>query len=427
MSPASELVIDVDAVIADLDALATASGGRFAGAKRLAWSDDWQAARAWLRERLDELPVTVEQDPAGNLWAALPGANDDGAFVIVGSHIDAVPSGGWLDGVLGLTAALGVLRALAAADAPPPVSVRLVDWADEEGARFGRSLIGSSAVAGTLDPDDVRGLLDAGGMTLQDAMAACGIDLDAAAGATSRLDGAKAYLELHIEQGPVLLDSGRLASAVSGTVGDERYLIRFSGQSAHAGSTPMRLRRDTLAAAATAALEIREIAIRHDGVGTVGSIRSEPGVITAVAGFSEMMLDLRHLDASALAAMLAQSRAACERAAAAFDCAVELRRVFGATPTPFHPQLVALARSAVQAAGGGDSDPIPSGPLHDATEIGRMVPTVMIFAQSDPPISHTEVEDSPEAALRVAIEAYGRTVGAALDLVAAGDLEAPAR
>jgi N-carbamoyl-L-amino-acid hydrolase len=422
----TELVIDVDAVIADLDALATVSGGRHAGAKRLAWSDDWQAARAWLLERLDELPVTIEQDPAGNLWAEFAGANDDDAFVIVGSHIDAVPSGGWLDGALGVTAALGVLRALAALDAPPPVTVRLVDWADEEGARFGRSLVGSSAAAGTLDPDDVRGLLDAKGITLQDAMASVGVDLDAASGATSRLENAKAYLELHIEQGPVLLDTGRLASAVSGTVGDERYLIRFSGQSAHAGSTPMRLRRDTLAAAATATLQVREIAIAHGGVGTVGSLRSEPGVITAIAGFTEMMLDLRHLDAGELAAMFDECRAACESAAEAFDCEVELRRVFGATPTPFHPQLVALARAAVDAAGGGDGDPIPSGPLHDATEVGRLVPTVMIFAQSDPPISHTEVEDSPEPALRIAIEAYGGTVGAALDLVAAGELEAHA-
>jgi N-carbamoyl-L-amino-acid hydrolase len=254
-------------------------------------------------------------------------------------------------------------------------------------------------------------------------MAACGIDLDGASAATGRLEGALAYLELHIEQGPVLLDTGRLASAVSGTFGDERYLVAFGGQSAHAGSTPMHLRRDTLAAAATAALEIREVGIRHGGVTTVGSIHSEPAVITAIAGASEMMLDLRHLDADTLATMLTECLAACESAAAKFDCTVAPRRVFGATPTPFHPELVALARAAVADSGGGDGPPIPSGPLHDATEIGRRVPTVMLFAQSDPPISHTEVEDSPEKALRVAIEAYGRTVGATLGLVATGPLE----
>jgi hydantoinase/carbamoylase family amidase len=413
--------IDVDGVLADLEELAAASGGKHAGAKRLAWSQDWRDARAWLQAKLDALPVTVQRDAAGNLWAHLPGEREE--FIIVGSHIDAVPSGGWLDGALGVTTALGVVRALAATGTPPPVSVRLVDWADEEGARFGRSLVGSSAVAGTLDPDEVRDLVDATGVRLQDAMAENGVDLDGASAATARLDGALAYFELHIEQGPVLLDTGRPACAVAGTVGDERYLVEFSGQSAHAGSTPMHLRRDTLAAAATAALAIREVGIRHAGVTTVGSIRSQPAVITAVAGASEMMLDMRHLDAATLATMRDECQAACEEGAAAFDCAVEMNRVFGATPTPFHPRLVALAREAVAEAGGGDGPPIPSGPLHDATEIGRLVPTVMIFAQSDPGLSHTEIEDSPDDALRIAIDAYGRTVAGALTLIAAGDLK----
>jgi N-carbamoyl-L-amino-acid hydrolase len=407
-------------VLADLRELRELTGGPD-GARRLAWSPDWQRARAWLREKLAELPVTVEEDVAGNLWAELDGGAGDG-FAIVGSHIDAVPSGGWLDGALGVMTALGVLRALSAAGEPPPLPVRLVDWADEEGARFGRSLLGSSACAGTLDPDDVRDLRDAEGTRLADALASCGVDLDAAPGAVGRLEGALAYFELHIEQGPVLLDTGRPASAVSGTVGDERFLIRFTGQAAHAGSTPMRLRRDALAAAAQAALEIREVGIRHDGVTTVGAIRSEPGVITAIAGESEMMLDLRHLDADVLATMLRQCRAACDGAAERFGCEVAPRRVFRAAPTAFHPRLVEIARAAVAAAGGGDGPAIPSGPLHDATEIGRLVPAVMIFAQSDPPVSHTKIEDSPEEALRVAIEAYGRTVGEALPAVAAGEL-----
>jgi hydantoinase/carbamoylase family amidase len=419
------LAIDAGRVIADLDELAAASGGRFAGARRLAWSPDHTAAREWLLGKLEALGdvVRVDRDEAGNIWASLDGDDPDAGFVIVGSHIDAVPSGGWLDGALGIVTALEVLRTLALSGERPAVAVRLVDWADEEGARFGRSLVGSSAVAGTLDPDDVRGLLDPDGVTLQEAMASVGVDLDGASAARARLDGARAYLELHIEQGPVLKDSGRLASAVSGTFGDERYLIAFSGQSAHAGSTPMHLRRDTLAAAATAALEIREVGIRHGGVTTVGAITSSPAVITAIAGESEMILDLRHLDAGTLATMLSECLDACSRAAERFDCGVAPRRVFGATPTPFHPKLIALARAAVDEAGGGDGEPVPSGPLHDATEIGRLVPTVMIFAQSDPPISHTEVEDSPDDALRVAIKAYGLTVGRTIDLVAAGDLE----
>ena len=408
----SGLTLDPSAVIADLDELAAQSGGRFAGAKRLAWSPDWIAARAWLRGKLDAIGLPISQDVAGNLWATVQGETDD--FLIVGSHIDAVPDGGWLDGVLGLMTALETVRQLAAMPEPPPVSVRFVDWADEEGARFTRSLVGSSACAGTLVPEDVRNLRDAGGVTLGDALANCGIDLDQATRATASLDGAIGYLELHIEQGPILLDGGRLASAVSGTFGVERHLITFTGQAAHAGSTPMHVRRDTLAAAAQATLAIRESSIARGGVATVGNLASTPGVNTAVAGRTEMQLDQRHLDPTALAAMLEDALSACRTAADAFGCTMEVRRVFAATPTPFHPALVAAAREAVSAAGGDDREPVPSGPMHDATEIGRVVPTVMIFAQSDPPVSHAPIENSSDEALRVAISAYGRTVGWAL-------------
>jgi N-carbamoyl-L-amino-acid hydrolase len=411
----TELRLDAAAVIADLDELATRSGGRFAGAKRLAWSSDWLAARAWLRAKLEAIGLPVTEDTAGNIWASVQGRSEQ--FLIVGSHIDAVPDGGWLDGVLGLMTALETVRQLAASPTPPPVTVRFVDWADEEGARFTRSLLGSSACAGTLVPDDVRGLRDSSGTTLQEALAGCGVNLDDATGATSSLDGAIAYLELHIEQGPVLLSSGRLASAVSGTVGVQRHLITFTGQAAHAGSTPMNVRRDTLAAAAQATLAIRESGIARGGVATVGNLASTPGVITAVAGRTEMQLDQRHLDEAALAAMLEDALGACRAAAEAFDCGLEVQRVFGATPTPFHPALVGAARSAVAAAGDHDGEAIPSGPLHDATEIGRLIPAAMIFAQSDPPLSHAAIENSSDQALRVAIDAYGRTVAWALDNV----------
>ncbi|MGH2862865.1 MAG: hydantoinase/carbamoylase family amidase [Solirubrobacteraceae bacterium] len=413
----TELRLDPAAVIADLDELARQSGGRFAGAKRLAWSSDWLAARVWLRGKLEQIGLPISEDIAGNIWATVQGEADE--FLIVGSHIDAVPDGGWLDGVLGLMTALETVRRLAGMRTRPALSVKFVDWADEEGARFTRSLLGSSACAGTLVADDVRGLRDSGGTMLADALAACGVDLDRATGATSSLGGAIAYLELHIEQGPVLLGSGRLACAVSGTVGVERHLITFAGQAAHAGSTPMHDRRDTLAAAAQATLAIRESGIARGGVATVGNLSSTPGVITAVAGRTEMQLDQRHLDKDALAAMLDDALAACRSAADAFGCTLEIQRVFGATPTPFHPALVAAARNAVVRASGIDGEPIPSGPLHDATEIGRVIPTAMIFAQSDPPLSHAAIEDSSDEALRVAIDAYGRTVAWVLDNAAA--------
>jgi N-carbamoyl-L-amino-acid hydrolase len=340
----------------------------------------------------------------------LEGASE--GCIIVGSHLDSVPDGGWLDGALGVCAALGGLRALAD-HAPPSLTVRLVDWADEEG-RFGRSLVGSSAVAGTLDPDEVRDLVDVEGVRLQDAMDCCGFDLDGVRAANAMLRTALAYVELHVEQGPLLLESGRLASAVAGTFGVERFLVTFTGQAAHAGSTPMGMRRDSFLAAAAAALAIREVGVSHDGVTTVGGAKSQPGVITAVAGVTEMMLDIRHLDGVSLGTMLTACLDACERAARRFDCTVSARRIFTAAPTRFSDELVKIARSAVAEAGGGDGPAIASGALHDATEVGRVVPSVMIFAQSDPPLSHTSTENSPPEALRVAIDAFGRTVSGVL-------------
>jgi hydantoinase/carbamoylase family amidase len=411
------MAFDPQRVIEDLRELARRTGGPD-GARRVCWTDEWLNARALLTERLAELPVGVSVDEAGNLWAQLDGEKPE--FVIVGSHVDSVPAGGWLDGALGVMAALEALREQAA-DGPPPVGVRLVDWADEEGARFGRSLFGSSCAAGTLEPDDVRDLRDRDGNRLEDVLAQHGVKLDDAHKAGERLNGACAYLELHIEQGPVLNSESLPAGAVLGTCGVERHKVVFTGQTAHAGSTPMLHRRDAFAAAARAALEIREIAIRHDGVGTVGAATCEPGIVTAIAGRCEILLDQRHIDAGELAAMLAEARAACERAAEEFGCECELEHLWSIPPIPFDDRLIAEARRAVTETGGTDRA-IPSGPLHDAAEMARLIPTVMLFSSSDPPISHTKEEDTPEDDLKVAIQAYGQTVRAAVRLAADGEL-----
>ncbi len=413
--------MNADRVLADLRELAGLTGGP-GGARRVCWTDEWMRARELLRSRLDELPVEVSIDEAANLWAELPGEQE--GFVIVGSHIDSVPAGGWLDGALGILTALEVLRTHSG-DAPPAVGLRLVDWADEEGARFGRSLFGSSSCAGTLEPDEVRDLRDRDGERLEDVVGRHGVDLERAHESGARLRGACAYLELHIEQGPVLESRGEPAATVLGTCGVERHTAVFTGQAAHAGATPMDLRRDSFAATARAALAIREIGFRHDGVCTVGGATSEPGVVTAIAGRTEMLLDQRHLDPDALAAMLAEARTACAEAAEEHGCEVELRHVWSIPPIPFDDRLIELARRAVVESGGKDTA-IPSGPLHDAAEMARLIPTVMIFSSSSPPVSHTAEEDTPEADLRVAIEAYGRTVDAALQSAAAGDLPARA-
>src|SRR3954452_9332216 len=265
--------MDAGRVLADLRELARLTGGPD-GARRMCWTDEWRTAREFLLSRLRELPVTVSVDEAGNLWADLPGERED-AVVVVGSHSDSVPAGGWLDGALGIYAAVEALRAHAA-NGRPPVSLRLVDWADEEGARFGGSLFGSSACAGTLDPDEVRDLRDRDGERLEDVVARYDVDLDRAGESHARLENVRAYLELHIEQGPVLESRGEPAAAVLGTFGVERHLGVFAGQTAHAGATPMELRRDTFMATSQAALAIKEIGIRHAGVCTIGGATSEP-------------------------------------------------------------------------------------------------------------------------------------------------------
>jgi hydantoinase/carbamoylase family amidase len=414
------LALEPKRVIGDLRELDRLTGGPD-GARRVCWTDEWSAARDFLRSRLEELALEVSVDPAGNLWAELSGEQD--GFVIVGSHVDSVPAGGWLDGALGVFTAVEVLRAHSGGE-PPPVGLRLVDWADEEGARFGASLFGSSACAGTLELEAVRDLRDRDGERLEDVVGRYDVDLARAHESGARLGGAQAYLELHIEQGPVLESRGEPAAAVLGTCGVERHTVIFTGQTAHAGATPMKLRRDSFAAAAQAALAIRELGLRHEGgVCTVGGATSEPGVITAVAGRTAMLLDQRHLDAGVLAAMLGEAREACALAARDHDCEAELEHIWSIPPVHFDERLVALARQAVVDAGGKDTA-IPSGPLHDAAEMARLIPAAMVFSSSSPPVSHTKEEDTPEADLRVAIEAFGRMVNSTLASAAAGELPA---
>ncbi len=404
-----------DRAIADLRALADLTGGP-GGARRLCWTPEWDTARRFLRDRLSELPVTVDVDEAGNLWARLPGARPE--TVVIGSHIDSVPNGGWLDGALGVLGALEVLRTIAAAGTPP-CTVTLVDFADEEGARFGRSLFGSSWLSGSIRADDVRDLHDAAGDRLADVVVKYGVDLDRAGAASRRLANVRAYLELHIEQGPVLETAGLAVGTVLGTVGVERHRVVFHGQAAHSGSTPMPSRRDSFLAASRFALAVRDGAVRHAGVATIGAAECTPGVATVVPGVTTVLLDQRHLDAAELAAMLAEAKASGDEAAAAEKCTVEWERIWQIDPIPFDPDLIAAARSACRAVSGSDQA-LPSGPLHDAAEMARTIPTVMIFSSSTNGISHAKEEDTPVEHLELAIRAYAQTVGYAVDRVGRG-------
>jgi N-carbamoyl-L-amino-acid hydrolase len=375
------------------------------GAQRVAWTETWARAREWLRDRLDGVPVEEKIDEAGNQWFTLAGESDRG--LLIGGHIDSVPNGGWLDGCLNVLAGVEVLRRIAG-DGTPSLTVRLVNWADEEGARFGRSLFGSSAAAGSMrDQDELRQLTDRDGVSLPDALAAHGVDLDRATDSRSQLENAAAYLELHIEQGPVLESLDLPLGVVLGTFGVERHRVTWTGQAAHAGSTPMDKRRDALAGAAKLALDIRRIAAETgDGaVCTSGNVVCRPGIVTSVVETAEQLLDQRHLDADKLAAMLDEAKAATARFAAEEDVEVAWERIWGIEPILFDEALIALTEEAITEVA-DTCHRLPSGPLHDAAEVARAeIPTVMLFVQSLRGLSHTRLEDTRPEHLELSVRA----------------------
>jgi hydantoinase/carbamoylase family amidase len=411
--------LDPKRTVAELKELRRLTGDEN-GAQRVAFTSTWLNARDWLREKLQGLPVEIHTDEAGNLWTTLAGDSD--RALILGGHMDSVPNGGWLDGCLDVMAGVEVLRRIHAQyHGKPPITVRVVDWADEEGARFGKSLFGSSACAGTLDMEEARSLKDRDGITLPDALKNVGIDFERAKECGRELKNAAAYLELHIEQGPVLLDLNLPLGAVIGTFGVERHAITFHGQAAHSGSTPMNRRKDAFLAAAKMSPEIYRIAERSgNGVCTIGSCTTKPGIVTSVVEECRIALDQRHLDAGMLARMLREASEASERFAAEGNVSVTWDRLWQIEPRPFHPELIAMCDDAIKETA-GVSHRFPSGPLHDAAEVaGAGVPTVMMFVQSLHGISHNKIEDTKEEHIEQSVVALDRLAEKAMAWIARG-------
>jgi N-carbamoyl-L-amino-acid hydrolase len=410
--------VDPARALRDLDELRELTGDEN-GAQRVAWTDTWETARAFLRGRMSETGAAEHIDEAGNQWFTLEGASD--AELLIGGHMDSVPNGGWLDGCLNVMAGVEVMRRLAG-EGQPPVTVRLVSWADEEGARFGRSLFGSSAAAGSMrDQEELRRLQDREGVALPDALREHGVELDNALAARSQLENAAAYLELHIEQGPVLESLDLPLGVVLGTFGVERSRFTWRGQAAHAGSTPMDKRRDALAGAAKLALYIREIAaeVGDGAVCTSGGVVTKPGIVTSVVETAEQLLDQRHLDADKLARMLQMARDAADRFAAEENIDVEWERIWNIEPILFDETLIGFADEAIREVG-GTPHKLPSGPLHDAAEVSRAgVPTVMVFVQSLRGLSHTKLEDTKREHIELSVQALDRLATKTIDWIGA--------
>jgi N-carbamoyl-L-amino-acid hydrolase len=412
------VALDSSRTVAELKELRELTGNED-GAQRVAWTDTWVRAQEWMASKLEETGAEMAFDEARNQWWTLRGRSDK--ELLIGGHLDSVPNGGWLDGALNVVAGSEVFRRIAE-EAEPPVTVRLVSWADEEGARFGRSLFGSSAAADSMrDQDELRKLTDRDGISLPDAVGAHGVDLDRATEAKRQLQNASAYLELHIEQGPVLESMELPLGAVLGTYGVERHRVTWRGQAAHAGSTPMDQRRDALAGASKLALELRHIAARtgEGAVCTSGDVVCHPGIVTSVVETAEQLLDQRHLDADKLAALLEDAKESCRRFAEEERIEVEFERIWNIEPILFDDQLIQFADESIQEVA-GRSHRLPSGPLHDAAEVSRAgIPTVMLFVQSLRGLSHTKLEDTKEEHLELSVQALDRLASKTIDWLAA--------
>ena len=379
------------------------------GAQRVAWTPTWEKAKDWLGAKLDGLPLEYEVDAAGNQWWTLRG--DSERAVLLGGHIDSVPNGGWLDGCLNVVAAVEVLRRIAE-EGTPPVTVRLVNWADEEGARFGRSLFGSSAAAGSMaDQDDLRELKDRDGVSLPDALREHGVELDRALDARSQLENAAAYLELHIEQGPVLESHGPAARRRA------RH-VRRRAPPDHLARPGGARRLDPDGPAARRARRRREARARAAGDRQADRRRRRAHERRRRLQAGDRHLGRRDRRAAARHAPPRRRQARLDVGAGARgvralrgrrrSIEVEYERIWQIEPILFDETLIGFADEAIREVA-GTSHKLPSGPLHDAAEVSRAgVPTVMLFVQSLRGLSHTKLEDTKPEHLELAVQALDR-------------------
>ncbi len=401
----SEHLVDgAKRVVADLRELAAMTSDD-QGAQRVAWTPVWQQARDWFADKAREAGAEVTVDAAGNSWAKIAGTGSEA--VAIGSHLDCVPNGGWLDGALGAVVTLEILRRYS--QAAPKKTIYAVNWADEEGARFGRSLIGSSAASGTLDIAEIIDRVDNNGVKLTDALAAHHVIVDDILQAHEEFKQKKIgqYLELHIEQGPVLESMKKQVACVYGITGCERHYIEFTGQAAHAGSFPTLMRQDAFLAAAQASLAFKEIALKYDGVCTVGKVSVKPDVVTIVPETCVISLDQRSIDPAVLKKMHEEAQTAAAAAASDQGVAVRWEKIWTIDPTIFDEHLTKLCRQAV-AEETGEPTTIYSGPLHDAAEMAKIVPSIMMFAMSERGLSHCKQENTSDEALETTIRAFLR-------------------
>jgi hydantoinase/carbamoylase family amidase len=377
----------VSSLAADLEE-AGRIGADDGGVSRFAWTPELARVNEWLVGRLQELGLETEIDAAGNVLGRWE--EGEGTAVLVGSHLDTVPRGGRYDGALGVLAGLDVVRTLKRDGVSLRRPLWIVSFNDEEGSRFQTGMLGSRAFIGDLDPEDWRR------RGVADAMAAGGFDFERL-GEAKAVDRVGAYLELHIEQGPVLEQEGLDLGIVSGIAGLLGFRVRLTGEANHAGTTPMASRRDALAGAARIVLALRDEArSRGDMTANVGILTVAPGGFNVIPGTAEFTIDARAGDADAFARAEKFVRDTLERVAAEEQLELEVTETHRKPPTPLDPELQELLARAA-AAEGAIARSMPSGAGHDAMVLAKHVPTAMLFVPSRAGISHSPDEyTSPE-------------------------------
>jgi hydantoinase/carbamoylase family amidase len=386
---------ELRSVSESLAELARIGGGADGGVTRVAWSSELFAAYEWAAGRMRALGLEVEIDPAGNLIGRWQAGGEGGRAVLVGSHLDTVPSGGRFDGVLGVVGAIHAVARLKEEGFEPARPLWIAAFMDEEGTRFNAALFGSRAFTGE-DLTGVGGRLDATGVSLREAIADAGFDLDQV-GAAHGIEDVGAYLELHIEQGPVLEAAGVEIGVVTSIVGLRGYRVRLTGEANHAGTTPMGLRRDALAGAARIALELRDAARARDAVTVnVGKLLVEPGGANVVPGVADFTIDIRSPAAAEIKELEHVVEATVARIAEEEGLVAELEQTFVLEPLELDPELVGVVERAARAEG-ASSMRMPSGAGHDAMLVGRRASAAMIFVPSRGGVSHSPEEYSSPA------------------------------
>ncbi len=391
----SDLRIDAARLWRSLMDLARIGETPLGGVRRITLTDLDRQGRDLVVEWFRAAGLEVRMDPIGNIFGRRAGRDPSRPPVVAGSHIDTQPSGGKFDGAYGVLAGLEVVRTLNDRGVRTDAPIEVAAWTNEEGSRFTPVMMGSGVFAGAFSLEHALARTDIDGASVGGELARIGY-----AGSAPLGTPVGAYFEAHIEQGPILEETRNVIGVVTGALGQRWFDVTVTGMNAHAGPTPMELRRDALLAASRIVGEVHRIALTEapHGRGTVGFMQVEPNSRNVVPGVARFSVDFRHPEDTGLRSMEEKLRAACARVEGECNVTIRTEEVVYFPPCRFDAQCIAAVRAGAQAAGYPSLE-IVSGAGHDAVYVARVAPTAMIFVPCKDGVSHNELEDAKPADL----------------------------